>query len=131
MSRHDDYKFIGDIGHEICEPEKVNNEIKERTPPCLKIILTIKSVPLLALIDSGSQITAISEEIYKYLLLHGKLTELPVSNVILFTAIGKKSTTIKKQILCEIEIGGQIIQSRFLIVPYLISQLILGNDRLL
>lgn len=131
VSRQDDCQFFGDLGRDLLEQNENKKETNDRIPPCLRIIVSLMSVPLQALIDSGSQITAISEEFYNYLLLHGKLTELPVSNVMLFTAIGKKSTTIKKQILCDVNIDGQNIGTSFLVVPHLSSQIILGNDWLL
>ena len=59
------------------------------------------------------------------------MTELPVSNIILLTAIGRKPTTIKKQIFYEIMIGKQKYRSCFLVVPRLSSSLILGNDWLM
>ena len=62
---------------------------------------------------------------------HGNLTELPVSNVVLTTAIGKKSTTIKKQILYEISIGDLKYISYFLVVPRLSNPVVIGNDWLL
>lgn len=46
-------------------------------------------MPVQALVDSSSQITAVSEKFYKYVVIHRKVTELAVSNVVPFTAIGK------------------------------------------
>lgn len=43
-------------------------------------------------------------------------------------AIGKKATTIKKQTLLQIKIDGETFEFIFLIIPYLASKLILGND---
>ena len=54
-----------------------------------------------------------------------------MSNIILLTAIGRKPTTIKKQIFYEIKIGKQKYQSCFLVVPRLSSSVILGNDWLM
>lgn len=81
-----------------------------------------------ALADTGSQVTAISEELYKYLTLHGKLVELPVSNVDIFTAIGKKPTTVRKQIMYDLQIGDNVYPTFFLIIPKLSNPIILGNN---
>ena len=60
-----------------------------------------------------------------------KLLELPVSNVTVSTAIGKKLTSVKKQILIQFEIGDCIVSSIFLVIPFLSSDIILGNNFLL
>ncbi|XP_043471737.1 uncharacterized protein LOC122504619 [Leptopilina heterotoma] len=80
------------LSHKDLDKENDINGNKKlsRIPLCPRIILTIFSVPIPALIDTGSQISAISENFYQYLSLHGKLTELPVSNLSLFTAIVPK-----------------------------------------
>ena len=98
-----------------------------RIPLCPKVIVTFFAVPVPALIDTGSQITAISWDFYEYLSLHGKLTEFPVSKVVVTTAIGKKPTTIRKQ-RCKIHIGDEKYQSCFLVAPGLSNSVILGND---
>lgn len=60
--------------------------------------------------------------------LHGKFNELPVSNITLLTAIGKKSTTIKKQVACTICIDGKHFDINLLIVPRLSNMIIIGSD---
>ena len=85
----------------------------------------------IVLLDSGSQITAISEDFYKELPTQERLSSLPVSNLYVTTAIGKKSTTIKKQIWLDIELGGRILSCPFLVIPFLTSSVILGNDWML
>lgn len=112
------------------EVVKTDNNLS-RFPLCPRIIISLFSVPILALIDTGSQITTISEELYQYLSLHGKVTELPLSNVSIYAAIGKSSTNIKKQIFYDFMIGENKISSCFLVVPKLSAQIILGNDWLL
>lgn len=72
-----------------------------------------------------------SENFYNYLKKYNKILELPVSNVLLFTAIGKKSAHVKQQILCDIKVENFQCSSSFLIVPHLSNPIILGNDWLL
>lgn len=96
---YQDFQDLGKtvLGNDVDHNNK-NNGSKNlsRILLCPRLIVNIFSVPIRALIDTGSQITAISEECYNYFLSHGKFCELPVSNVELFTAVGKKSTVIKK-----------------------------------
>lgn len=108
-----------------------DNKEVSKFPPCPRITACIIAVPISALIDTGSQITAVSETFYQYLKTYHKVVELPVSNVTILTAIGKKLTHIKKQILCEIQIGSFKSQASFLVIPHLSNQVILGNDWLL
>lgn len=100
----------------------------QRHPICPRLILSLFAVPTRALIDTGSQITGISESFYKYLSMHGRFDELPVSNVTLYTAIGRKATVIKKQISCDISVGDFNFHSSFLVIPNLSNSIILGND---
>lgn len=59
---------------------------------------------------------------------HFKLVDLPVTNIIVTTAIGKKPTSVKKQVYLEIAFGTCVLTATFLVVPFLTSYLILGND---
>ena len=128
-SRQHTYNELDDLSRDIDgSRELYKGKGCVRIPLCPKVIVTFFAVPVPALIDTGSQITAISWDFYEYLSLHGKLTEFPVSKVVVTTAIGKKPTTIRKQIWCEIHIGDEKYQSCFLVVPGLSNSVILGND---
>lgn len=80
--------------------------------------MNIMGKPMLILLDSGSQVTAISEDFYKQLTSQNKLSTLPVSNLYVTTAIGKKTTTIKYQAFLEIKIESRKSNYPFLVVPY-------------
>lgn len=95
---------------------------------CPRLLVCLFSIPVQGLVDTGSQITAMSDSFYQYLKKFYKLVELPVTNVILFSAIGKKPTNIKKQISCELSIDDKVYPTSFLIVPNLSNPIILGND---
>lgn len=116
------YNFDDISNSGCCEESEKIDKGAFKIPLCPRLTLSFLSVPVRALLDTGSQITAISESFYNYLKLHGTLTEFPVTNVSLFTAIGKK------QILCEIQVGGEKCSSYFLVVPNLSNMVILGND---
>ena len=53
---------------------------------------------------------------------------MPVSNMMVSTAIGSRNITVKKQILLELECDGIKINHICLIIPYLSTDIILGND---
>lgn len=128
MSRRYSYEDFRNLESDLnIDHDNLNNE-KFRIPLCPKIVVSIFSVPFPVLVDTGSQVTAISEECYKYLLMHATCVELPISSLSLFTAIGKKSTSIKKQVMIDLFLGENIYPSCFLVVPGLSNSLILGND---
>ena len=81
-----------------------------------------------ALLDTGSQITAVSDTFYNKLIEGNQISELPVTNMVVSTAIGKKGTVIKRQILLEFHIGKYVNIHTFLVIPHLSSEIILGND---
>ena len=54
-----------------------------------------------ALLDSGSQMTCVSEEFYKRLILIREVSE----QIYIATVIGKKATKISKQIFVEFEVN--------------------------
>ena len=82
-----------------------------------------------ALLDSGSQITCVSEEFYQQLTRVIKVSELSASKVYIAMANGKKAATIRKQIFIEINIGdNDKFSYPFMVVPYLSTDVIFGHD---
>ena len=81
-----------------------------------------------ALMDTGSQVTCISESFYQYIKDIEPPMELPVVNVAVYTAIGKKPTPVKKQIRVDVMVGNQKINTVFLVILQLTSNIILGSD---
>lgn len=123
------YDDFIDLAKEVLpDSEEEGGERGSRIPLCPTMIVSFFSVPVRVLIDTGSQITALSEEFYKYMQLHGHFTELLVSSISIFTAIGMKATSIKKQIVYEVLIGNVKYLTCFLIIPNLSCPGIFGND---
>ena len=82
---------------------------------------------MIALLDTGSQINAISTEWHnKHKKQMGKLDVLKVTNMIVKGAVGRKSKPITQQVMLEIRIGEYITDSVFIIVPNLIRDCIIG-----
>ena len=57
-----------------------------------------------------------------------KCRELPTNSIYIATAIGKKATIIRKQILLEMTINDDTFSYPFLVIPYLSTNVILGHD---
>jgi hypothetical protein len=85
-------------------------------------------LPCKALIDTGAEMSCISEEFYDKISAELSLLTLPVTGVTVVGATGSKSRKVNKQVLIPVEIEGEIFQSCFLIVPQLVVPIILGAD---
>lgn len=95
---------------------------------CPQLIVRVADVPVSALLDTGSQITCVSEKYYAYIRTHIRVVELPVANMVVTTAVGKKPTKVKRQVVLEISFGTLTVSCPFLIIPCLTSNMIIGND---
>lgn len=112
----------------------LGEEIKNEIIPvieCPEIYATIEGIPVTVLIDSGSKVTTISEEFYnenKGVLKHCLL--LPVTGVTVKGAIKGKMTKVRSQIMAITEFGKTKTYIKYLIVPGLIRDVLLGVDSL-
>lgn len=95
---------------------------------CPFIFGNVEGIPVSILVDTGSQITCISEKLFRRLESQGKFDILPVSNILVLPAIGKKATPVKKQILIEVKIGDIVSRCALLVLPGLTNEMIFGND---
>ena len=123
------YDFVSDLENGIVRNEgrQYSNKIN-KIPLSPQLLIKFNEIEAWSLLDTGSQVTAMSEKFYEKLKSKRKLLEMPVSNILVSTAIGKKSTSVKKQILVEFEIDGFKGSQVCIIIPYLSSEVILGND---
>jgi hypothetical protein len=86
-------------------------------------------VAVIAICDTGSDVNLLNEHVFEQLINEGtKIPTLPLENIALVTAFGKKTQRIKKQALIEFMIGGDVFESVFLITPQLTNQAILGHQ---
>ena len=108
--------------------ELQSNNIANRIALSPHLLIKLNKIETWSLIDTGSQITAISEIFYEKIKQNSKILELPVSNVTVSTAIGKKGIAVKKQVKLKIEIDTYKSYFVFLIIPHLSSEVVLGND---
>ena len=89
----------------------------------------IGSQSILAVIDMGSQISLLSEELYYKSKSEGvKSLELGEQNAVLISAFGNKSKRIRMQAMMPVDIDGMMMDHIFLISPQLLTQAILGVD---
>ena len=87
----------------------------------------MNGVSTCALVDTGSQLNAVSEQWFKDNKKElGDLETLKLSNTVIKGAAGNKSKRITQQILLTVQIEGLKVDSVFVVVPELIKDCILG-----
>jgi hypothetical protein len=69
-----------------------------------------------AIVDSGSEVNLLSDRVYEQLAKVGlEIPVLPVENIILVTAFGKRSKRIRRQALLEFSISHDVFQTTLVI----------------
>lgn len=105
----------------------INNNKKNIICPEIKILLN--NVEVIALVDTGSQISAISEQWYLYNKERLGHTEvLSLANTTVKAALGVRSKIIKKQLLLRINMHNFVDDIVMLVIPGLNRDCILGID---
>ena len=93
------------------------------------ISISIFGRELLALLDSGSEVTCINEEEFSALSSGRRIATLPVSSTFIRGATGHQSHRIKTQAWLQFSIGSNFLSSAvFLVVKNLVRPVILGMD---
>lgn len=96
---------------------------------CPHINAKIQGIDTSILIDTGSEVTCISEEFFLNNEKAFKDSDrLPINGKKVRVAIGNKTTAIKWQIICTLQITDEIEHMIFLIIPGLTKNAILGYD---
>lgn len=95
-----------------------------------EIRILIFEYELNALVDTGSDITCISEEFWNELNQKYKniIPIMPIKTLQIKTAVGHKSAEIKSIILLPMRIEELVLETGFMIVPNLVNHIILGFD---
>lgn len=97
--------------------------------PHIFITLTRAQGPILALVDSGSEVTCIEENTFQALTKVVSFPTLPVSSTFIQVATGQQSARIKVQALIKFRINSSVKCSTvFLVVKNLVRSVILGSD---
>lgn len=102
---------------------------RQSTNTLPEIEIQLPSSKILALIDTGNEVTCICEDVWENTTLHTKtIPQLPVNSVQLREAMGQRSVRVTKQILFPIQIEDLQINLPSLVVKNLIRPLIIGSD---
>ena len=102
---------------------------EEKLNSCPRVPIRIGNQNIPAVIDTGSQISLLTEELYYKLRSEGvKGLELGVQNAVLVSAFGNKTKRIRVQAMMPISIDGIVVDHIFLISPQLLTQALLGVD---
>jgi hypothetical protein len=81
----------------------------------------------IAIEGSGSEVNLLSERVYEELAKTGlEIPVLPVENIVLVTAFGRRSKRIRRQALLEFSIGHDVFEAVFMISAQLANDAIIG-----
>uniref|UniRef100_V5GHR5 RNA-directed DNA polymerase n=1 Tax=Anoplophora glabripennis TaxID=217634 RepID=V5GHR5_ANOGL len=92
----------------------------------------IESFLTTVLVDSGSQLTCVSQDYFdKILKIRSDVPTLPVNGVTVFGAIQNKGQQIKQQVFLNFEINEISFDFPCIVIPNLVRDVILGSDWML
>lgn len=107
----------------------VNNIVANNVSVSPYIQCEIEGESIQLLVDTGATVSVLTKEIVeKILKKNNKTPVLPVSNVQISNAIGKKICRISKQIFCRCRIGSSDIYANFIQIENLNEKGIIGAD---
>ena len=87
---------------------------------CPETRISLNGVPICALIDTGSQVNAISEQWFKNKKKElGNVETLRLLNTVIKGTTGNKSKMMTQQVLLTARIGDVEVDSVFVVVPEL------------
>ena len=96
---------------------------------CPEVDVCLKGKIVTALIDTGSEVTAISEKFYNENLEYfTQCPTLPLCGKFIKAATGSKSTRLKLQVMIPTKINNLTLDLIYIVVPKLIKDCIIGID---
>lgn len=132
-----DHKGVKEISGEVATIFSENfEEILEEPMSEIKPVVTLPTVDIdvenvrtVTLIDSGSQITGVSESFLGELIQeNGKIPRIPARCTTLMGALGNKEAKVKEQVFLTFTLGNVEFEYPFLVIPGLARNIILGYD---
>lgn len=109
--------------------EPLNIDFDSQFNKCPTIDITLNGIKVNALIDSGSEVTAISEKFYNENLDAFKsCATLPLCGKFIKTATGNKSTRLKLQVMISTKLKNFSLYLIYIVVPNLIKDCVIGYD---
>lgn len=136
-SQNNDRQATNNNSRDVCTVfSRDMSEILEEEIPKIKKIetlptlaLQIEGVESRGLIDSGSQITGVSEKFLEKILSQGKIVpKLPTKCTSVMGVVGKKAIIIKEQVFLACKMGNCCFEYCFLVIPGLAREVIFGCD---
>lgn len=113
----------------LTDSELESEEKRHPCSDCPVLTIEIEEIPVVALVDSGSQITVISEKLFEKVSRGKKnIAILPVTGITIKGAVGTKEQRVKQQVFMKLIIGKEEMESVFLIVSNLSKSVIIGSD---
>lgn len=101
-----------------------------RSIPQAAIQAKINGITVMAILDTGASVNAISAALMKRLQENKELPTLPVANCRILNAVGGRSRAVRLQTRIQMNVGNGAIQCTCLIVPDLVVDLIIGHESL-
>jgi hypothetical protein len=102
---------------------------KDKLKECSKVKFTIGREEVSSILDTGSELSLMSQELNSKLRDKGMNNlELPVQNINLVSAFSDKSRKVKKQAMLTLNFGELSVDQIFLIAPGLMTEVLLGVD---
>ena len=122
--------IITDMSKELMEEEDMEAVRQEQGLTEIKISIEGKEVK--TLVDTGSEVSVISEHILDEIRENNKhIPSLPVAGVSIVGVTGVRSKRVTKQVQLNMIINGGTYENSFLVVRGLNLEVILGNDFLI
>lgn len=114
-----------DIREELLK-EDINYD-RQKVYKCPELEIHINGVPVIALVDTGSQCNGMSADwYYRNKDKLGRVETLRLTNTTIKAAVGQRSKHISQQILVEVAVNQYKFDCVFVIIPGLIRDCILG-----
>ena len=99
-----------------------------REDRCLTVKGICEGIPVNVLIDTGSVVSIVSEELYERIVKESNVPELPVRKMYFTMANSKKSSPITKQTYLNVEICNKRFEIAFFVMKGLTRDIIIGMD---
>ena len=116
-----------DISKELLEEDDA--EVIEPETGLTEVIVNIEGKEFKTLIDTGSEVSVISENgLEKLKEINKNIPSLPVAGVTIIGITGVRSKRVTKQVQLNMLINGVEFENTFLVVRGLNLEVILGND---
>jgi hypothetical protein len=96
---------------------------EDKLQECPKVKFTIGNEEITSILDTGSELCLMSQDLYNKLKNNGmRNLELPVQNMNLVSAFSDKARKVKTQAMLTLKFGGVKVDQIFLIAPGLLTR---------